>query len=410
MIKIIKNPIFWIFILAIFLRIYRLGEFPYGFHVDEAKVAWNTLSILKTGHDDQNRFLGLYYNSFGDYRPSGIFYFTIPSITIFGRSIFATRFPVALFGALTIFPIYFLVEMLDKKAKNLAAFLFAISPWSIDLSRATDETVISTFFAILSVFFFIKLIKSRKKKFGAFTIISLLISYLLYHSIRFLGPIFLISIFIFYFKDIKNRKIKRLSLFIIGFSIVLTLFFGLDQGGLSRLSQTSIFQNVDTVYQMQRVANEDLNKNPLTIVFDNKLTVYFGTFAGEFGKYFSEGFLAGTDGRPYRFATPGIGVLTYAEIILLIIGIVQVVQGKKNLLPVILLILAPLPAALTSEDAPNLSRAFLMLPFFIILEAYGLEKLFFISRKFQKQIVVIDICDLNTKFFLFSVLCILIIP
>ena len=49
----VKNPLFWIFALALFLRIFKLGEFPYGFHVDEVKVAWNALSILKTGRDDQ---------------------------------------------------------------------------------------------------------------------------------------------------------------------------------------------------------------------------------------------------------------------------------------------------------------------------------------------------------------------
>jgi len=92
--KIFKSPLFWIFIVALFLRIYKLGELPYGFHVDEVKVAWNALSILKTGKDDKNQIVGLYYNSFGDYRPSGIFYFTIPSIAIFRRSEFSTRFPI----------------------------------------------------------------------------------------------------------------------------------------------------------------------------------------------------------------------------------------------------------------------------------------------------------------------------
>ena len=58
-----------IFLLALGLRIYKLGTFPVGFHVDEVKVGWNALSILKTGKDDWGNRLALYYNSFGDFRP-----------------------------------------------------------------------------------------------------------------------------------------------------------------------------------------------------------------------------------------------------------------------------------------------------------------------------------------------------
>jgi 4-amino-4-deoxy-L-arabinose transferase-like glycosyltransferase len=410
--QIFRNPLFWIFLLALALRLFKLGEFPYGFHVDEVKVAWNALSILKTGHDDQNQVLGLYYNSFGDFRPSGIFYPTIPSIAIFGRNEFATRFPVALFGALTIFPIYFLIEILDKSKKlklksintgYIGAFLMAISPWSIDLSRATNEVVISTFFAITSLYFFIKLIKLKKKKYGIFSIVLLLVSYLFYHAIRFLGPLFFITTFCFYSKNIRKREIKRWSMICITFSIVLTGFFGIAQNGLARLDQTSIFNNVDTTYQIQRVRLEDTSKNLFALLFDNKLVSYFDTFATEFGKYFSEAFLVGTTGRPYRFATPGVGAITYVELVLLIIGIVQVIRGKKNLLPLILFLLAPLPAAVTSEDAPNLSRAFMMLPFLIILEAQGFETLILISRKFRKQVVAVSLALLivNSSYFLY---------
>lgn len=410
--KIFKSPLFWIFIVALFLRIYKLGELPYGFHVDEVKVAWNALSILKTGKDDKNQIVGLYYNSFGDYRPSGIFYFTIPSIAIFRRSEFSTRFPVALFGALTIIPIYFLVEIIDKNRKlklgkintgHLGAFLFAISPWSIDLSRATNEVVVSTFFGLLSLFFFIKLIKSKKRQFAILSIVTLLISYLFYHAIRFLGSLFLITIFIFYLNEINVKEIKIWALSCIIFSILLTLFFGIEQGGLSRLDQTSIFNNVDTIYEMQRITNEDMNKSSLNIIFDNKPLVYFETFTTEYGKYFSEGFLTGPDGRPYRFATPGIGAITYVELIFLLIGIIQIASGKKNLLPLLLLILAPLPAALTSEDAPNLSRAFLMLPFLIVLETYGLSEIISLSKKIKSWVVIIifSLLLLNFSYFIF---------
>ena len=108
--KLLKQPLFWIFLLALVLRIYKLGTFPYGFHLDEVKVGWNALSILKTGKDDRGNRFALYYNSFGDFRPTGIFYITIPSLAVFGRNEFAVRFPSAFLGALTIFPLFFFAK------------------------------------------------------------------------------------------------------------------------------------------------------------------------------------------------------------------------------------------------------------------------------------------------------------
>jgi 4-amino-4-deoxy-L-arabinose transferase-like glycosyltransferase len=151
--KLLKNPLTYIFILALLLRLYKLGIFPYGFHIDEVKVGWNALSILKTGMDDQLKNFPLYYNSFGDYRPTGIFYLTIPSLIIFGNNIFAVRFASALFGALTIYAIYYLALALSKNKKLaiISSLLIAISTWHIEVSRATSEVAISTFFALFSM-------------------------------------------------------------------------------------------------------------------------------------------------------------------------------------------------------------------------------------------------------------------
>lgn len=161
--KLFKNPLLWIFLLALFLRLYKLAEFPVGLHVDEIKAGWNALSIIETGRDDHGGLLSLYYDSFGDYRPTGIFYITIPSVLLFGRDEFAIRFPSALFGALSVIPIYLITNILTKKKKvvwnfefgHFAAFLMAANLWHIETSRATSEVVISTFFALCSIYYLI---------------------------------------------------------------------------------------------------------------------------------------------------------------------------------------------------------------------------------------------------------------
>src|SRR3989344_1914413 len=117
-----KNKyLLFIFLLALFLRVWQLGTVPDGFHIDEVKVGWNAYSILKTGLDDRGNSLALYYNSFGDFRPTGIFYITIPSILLFGKNEFAVRFPSALLGALTVFPLYLFVLSLQSTIRGVKA-------------------------------------------------------------------------------------------------------------------------------------------------------------------------------------------------------------------------------------------------------------------------------------------------
>jgi 4-amino-4-deoxy-L-arabinose transferase-like glycosyltransferase len=405
-------------LLALTLRIYKLGELPYGFHIDEAKVAWNSLSILKTGKDDHQETPGLYYNSFGDYRPTGIFYLTIPSIATLGRSIFAVRLPVAIFGALTIFPLFFLFEHLHKKSSlkvfgvnssHIAAFLLAISPWHINLSRATNEVVVCTFFALVALNTLIKLLKKAQPSYMVIIIVSIFISFLMYHPIRFLAlPFFSVTCFYYY----KNRKIGKLkkaeeknyryAILILVFTSFLTLFFSLTKEGRARFNQVSIFKDVDTTYQIERIKSENLSKNIITIIFDNKYVIYTKILFEQFTAYFSGSFLVGSSGKPYRFATPGTGLVGYADLVFLLIGIAAIIRGRHSPLPLMLLLISPIPAALTSEDIPNLSRAFFMLPFIILIEAYGVETVLNLARTQKNKIALLLLLAIFANFAYFG--------
>src|SRR5258708_37891603 len=95
--------LFGIFFIALLLRVFKLSEYPIGFHIDEASLGYNGYSLLHTGKDEANHAFPLYIDTFGDNRPSGYFYLTIPSIAIFGLTEFATRFPGSLFVAISVF-------------------------------------------------------------------------------------------------------------------------------------------------------------------------------------------------------------------------------------------------------------------------------------------------------------------
>ncbi len=395
--KILKHPLFYIFILALILRIYKLGEIPDGFHVDEVRVGWNAYSILKTGMDDWGKSRQLHYNSFGDFRPMGIFYLTIPSIAIFGLTEFATRFPSALVGALTILPIYFFVRELfeskivnsqwsmDKKKKLTinyqpfaiaASFMLAINPWHISLSRATSEGIISVFLVISAIYFLLNWLTHGQKRPLLFSFFSFFASYFFYHSARMLSPIFaLVTLYIFRKSLTKKIDIKIAVIFVLVL-IGITFIFSLNKEARGRFSQVSIFNDLNVKKTLDQMPYEEgENKVLVARIFHNKLVVYTTRFIDEYAKYFSSNFLISTEGKPIRYVTVGNGLLTYTEFALLAIGLISIFRKNKSLLPLILLLVAPLPAALTTEDAPNLHRAVFMIPFLSIIIAYGLFEL-----------------------------------
>lgn len=396
--------LFLIFLLALVLRLFRLGAFPYGFHADEVRVGWNAFSILKTGRDDRGNKFALYYDTFGDYRPTGIFYLTIPSIVILGRNELAVRFPSALLGALTVFPLYFFVVEVTKK-KNLgliSALFLAISPWHIEVSRATSEVAISTFFALFALYFFVLFIKTQKWKFTSLSIIFVAISYLLYHAIRFLAPPFYLIIALYYLRDIKKTKVKWIVIGSLVAVFLLSLYFSITPEAKKRFSQVSIFSDIDISYEISRIRSENKTRNLLTTIFDNKEVIYTRRFLNEYAIYFGGGFLLGDLARPYRYTTPGAGLLTYVEVVFFVLGIIKIAKEKRSFLPLALLLIAPIPAAITAEDAPNLHRAFFMVPFLMTIEAYGLTHLLSFSKKHSSKIMVsiFALLILNLAFFL----------
>ena len=139
---------FWILLVIIAitagLRLYKLGDVPVSPDWDETALGYNAYSILKTGRDEYGTFLPLTIRSFDDYKPPLYVYLTVPSVALFGLSVWSTRLPSALMGILAVLGTYFLVKQLLKDKDNnialLSSFLLAISPWHIQFSRVAFES------------------------------------------------------------------------------------------------------------------------------------------------------------------------------------------------------------------------------------------------------------------------------
>lgn len=396
-----KQVLIAIFLLALFLRIYKLGAFPVGFHADEVRVGWNTYSILKTGKDDRGNTLALHYNTFGDFRPTGIFYLTIPVVALLGLTEFAIRFPSALLGALSVFPLVLLVREINRKTKiknlePLSALFLALSPWHISVSRATSEVAISLFLILFGLYFLLK-----RKYLASFLFLS--ISYFFYHTARVLVPLFAFATLLLSIKEFKKQNAFKKGVLVVGSLFLLTFAFTLLPEARGRFNQVSIFSDLTVQYELSRMPFEEgPNKIVVARLFHNKPLVYLRRFVNEYTNYFGAPFFLTDISKPGRYMTPGVGVLTYVEFGLLVLGFIYLAEEKKPLLPLILLLIAPFAAALTTEDSPNLHRAFMMVGFTPIIEAMGVVFLFGIFQKKQKLVgtLLVTLFSLNFIFYL----------
>ncbi|MFZ5932953.1 MAG: hypothetical protein ACOYT7_02655, partial [Patescibacteria group bacterium] len=178
--------------------------------------------------------------------------------------------------------------------------------------------------------------------------------------------------------------------------LLLTFLLALNKEARGRFSQVSIFNDLDVKYELSRMPFEEgPGKVFVARLFHNKPFTYARRFVNEYARYLSaDFFLVSTKALPTRYQTVGVGLLTYVELALFLVGLVAIAQKKAPPLPLLLLFLAPIPAALTTENAPNLHRALFMVPFVAIIESYS----FVFLRRFSQLLILALV--LNLIFFL----------
>lgn len=380
-----------IFFIALGLRFYRLASFPAGFHIDEASLGYNGYSLLLTGKDENNKSFPLYIDMFGDNRPSGYHYLTILPIKFFGLTEFAVRFPGALFGSLTVLAIYFLAMAIfqEKKIALLSAFLIAISPWHLILSRASAEAIVSLLLIILGAFFLLRSWQNQRPFFVGFGSLFFSLSFFFYHTSRVFVPVlFLLLLAIMVKQGGRRYKISLIiSFLIVSFLAFILVFF--VSGGAARFTQVNIFGFPETKLVMEEQIREDgVMKTGimLTRLFHNKITGYSLTFIKNYFGYFTGDFLFLEGGRPLWYSVPRMGLLYLVELPFLLLGLFFLAGQAKIItkLPLIWLAISPLTAALTVDDIPNINRALVMLPGIELIVACGIF-IFFNKAPFRLQ-------------------------
>jgi len=410
LIKKYKQVILLVFIILIaaFLRFYQLGVNPPSLTWDEAAWGYNAYSLGIDGKDEFGRFLPYdYLESFGDFKPPIYAYLTVLPAKILGLNEFATRFPSALFGVLTVLLTYFLVKRIfwkSEKKEQYALFsslILAISPWHIMLSRAAFEANVASFFVVLGIWGFLAGVQN-KKWYLVISSIAFALSMYTFNTPRVVAPILVLLLVIIFRKRLLEIKKQTIIAFIVGLLVFLPTFGFLlsPQAGL-RFKEVNIFTDIEVVKTANReVAND--NNAWWSKIMHNRRFLYSVEYVRHFLDNLNPNFLfIKGDGNP-KFSTQEVGQLYIWDIIFLVGGLLFLFKKKEGnwwIIPLWLLI-GIIPAA-TARETPHALRIETTLPTFQIFVAYGLVNIInsFKKWKYSLSFIIFVLLFINVLYF-----------
>jgi len=281
------------------------------------------------------------------------------------------RLPAAILGSLTVILIYLLVKHLwkNKYLGLLAAFFLSICPWHIILSRASSEDIVANFLILLGLLFFL-----NKKIINYFLALCFFVlSFYFYFSSRIIIPLVILGMGLIYSSNKLLRKKAIFSFLIICFILMIITLLSHQ----TRFQAVSIFTNIENKLIVEEQIREDgmLKIKPMVArIFHNKALQLAKAFINQYGKYFSLDFLFIEGGLPIRYKIPASGLLLLTTLPLTFLGLVFLLKNIKlpiNKYLLWCLLVAPVPAALTYENSPNIRRASFLIFCLVIVQALG---------------------------------------
>jgi len=392
--------------IASLLRLINLSGHPTGFTPDEASFAYDAYSISKTGADQWGKTFPLVLQSFGDGKMPLLSYLSVPSVAVFGLNEFAVRLPVALLGIGAVYFTYLLARRSfgSEKIALMAAFILAISPWHIAMTRGAFEASLTTFFLTAGIYFYLGLEYSKKAAFFSGLLFGL--NLFTYHSARFITPLVLGFLILYKFnpKNCQNHlKNKNLLILLFVFTALLLMAISsMFMGAGDRLATSTI---LDTKPPADARFNALLAGLPpvLARLFNNRFFVLGNTFLDQYFQYFSPQFLFSQGPAEGTYGMlPGMGVLYLIELAFMFGLFLNLKVVKKVPWIIVWLLLAPIPAALSRGPGYAANRAIIMLPALSILLAIGWNNIYEIVSKQKKALyakIILVIYVLSFVFF-----------
>lgn len=377
-----------IIILGLFLRVYKLDSVPPGLTWDEASLGYNAYSLSQTLKDEYGGFLPLTLKSFGDYKPALYAYLDIPFVLVFGLNEITVRLPSVLAGIGLIIVSYLLIKEIFKN-KWLAlsgAFFTAISPLSIQFSRAAFESNIAVFLNVLGLFLFVKALK--KPKYFFFSAAAFILSLLCYQASKIFVPLIIMGLLLFLRKEIKYSRQFFISSGLVIFSIAAIYMSTFLLGQSDRLATQNFFAYKRSDEQIQQISKED-NLIPGSNEFEflhGEWWAYIRGLSERYLIYFSPKMLFIDSDYSPRHSVPDLGMLNFYGLLFIPFGFYLLWRKEEQQGKIIFfwLFTATIPAVL-SRDLISAVRGLNLIFPLTILEGFGL---YFLIKKISQSLHV----------------------
>ncbi len=234
----------FIMIVAAFLRLYRLGDVPYGLQQDEASIGYDAYTLATYGIDRNGYHFPIYPITWGCGGGSPLLiYLNAISVSLFGTGIVKLRMIPAAAGILTVLLFYLILRLSfeQKREKNFVSLLgagfLAVCPWHVILSRWSLDCNIMPFNLLLSVYLFLLGVKKKSTLFYGLSAASFAVCMYSYGAATIVIPLFLVFISAYCLKE-KAITIKQLLVSVAAFMVVfapLLLFYAVNYLGVPEI-------------------------------------------------------------------------------------------------------------------------------------------------------------------------------
>jgi hypothetical protein len=149
--------------LGAFARLWEFGAHPAGLHQDEASIGYEAHNLLFYGVDRAGLSYPVHLVAWGSGQNAAYAYAAMPFVAVFGLTPLAVRLPMLLAGlaSLALFG-YIGWGLFGSKVGVFAAFLLAISPWHIMLSRWALESNLMLFWFLAGLACVVTAMRARR--------------------------------------------------------------------------------------------------------------------------------------------------------------------------------------------------------------------------------------------------------
>jgi 4-amino-4-deoxy-L-arabinose transferase-like glycosyltransferase len=346
--------------LTIWALAFHLGTIPDGCYHDEVSIGFNARSIWRTGVDQYGVPFPLYYRGIGDWKGPLPLYAIMLSTAVLGNTPVALRVPGLIFAAGMAALLGCCIRALTRD-RRLALWLALFSLWIPSIffyaRSGTAEPACFPFFTTLAIFAVLgfELEPTRQRAAAAGALLAL--GAYAYPAARLFMPTAAAAAVICFALHPPTRKYVSVMVAAgIAAAIPMAVFMARHPDALLvRLRGMSIFSPNASHVEVAEL------------------------FASNYLSHFGLDFLFRTGQKGHHhWHNIGTGFISLWMLFPLVFGVMVLVRERQRpfyRFLLLVLLAAPIPAAMTTDDVPHPNRIIHLVPILVLVCALGVEHL-----------------------------------